>query len=188
MQDNAIRAALPIQVFFISARVHPGETPASHVFNGMIRFLMDAEDDRAQALRDSFVFKLIPILNPDGVSRGHYRCDSQGLNLNRFYNTPLPEKHPSIYASRCLTSYHAAKGTEKRGGQPFPSPQALTGWGWGGGGRKRQAYLSRLSSLSCLSSKNRQRRPPCLLYRPARPRIQAGLFLIWKLPPGQKTI
>ena len=76
----------------------------------MIRFLMDDKDPRAQALRDAFVFKLIPTLNPDGVSRGHYRCDSQGLNLNRFYNTPLPDKYPSVYASRCLTSYHAAKG------------------------------------------------------------------------------
>ena len=39
---------------------------------------------------DKFTFKIVPILNPDGVYRGYFRLDTLGQNLNRFYTNPDP--------------------------------------------------------------------------------------------------
>ena len=73
---------------FLSARVHPGEVPASHVLNGMMDFILNESSERSAILRDNYVFKIIPLLNPDGVSRGYYRLDTKNQNLNRFYLSP----------------------------------------------------------------------------------------------------
>jgi murein tripeptide amidase MpaA len=76
---------------FLTSRVHPGETPASFVLNGILSFILNEKSEQAKILRERFVFKVIPILNPDGVYRGYYRHDTKNQNLNRYYLEPTKE-------------------------------------------------------------------------------------------------
>ena len=89
------------QYIVLSARVHPGETPASHMLHGCLDFLLSG-DPRAAVLLEKFVFVVVPMLNPDGVVRGHSRADTCGQNLNRCYKDVRADRHPSIYAMRNL--------------------------------------------------------------------------------------
>jgi hypothetical protein len=86
------------KVIFLSSRVHTGEVGASHMLNGFLDLLMDQKNPHSRSLLKNFVFKIVPALNPDGVYRGYYRCDTLGLNLNRYYLDPCPDLHPTIYS------------------------------------------------------------------------------------------
>ena len=54
-QDIAVRKAA-----ILTSRVHPGESNASFMMKGVIDFLI-SEDENAKYLRDTFVFKIIPM-------------------------------------------------------------------------------------------------------------------------------
>lgn len=54
---------------FLSARVHPGETNASWIMKGTLEFLMGTSP-LAASLREAYIFKIVPMLNPDGVING----------------------------------------------------------------------------------------------------------------------
>lgn len=76
------------------------------MLNGLLDLLLSQDDPVAVILRKLYVFKIIPILNPDGVIRGHYRTDTRGVNLNRMYLNPIFSLHPTIYAARALILYY----------------------------------------------------------------------------------
>jgi hypothetical protein len=48
------------------------------------------------------VFKLVPMLNPDGVINGSYRCGLAGCDLNRQWHRPSPALHPTIFHTRAM--------------------------------------------------------------------------------------
>ncbi|XP_055078208.1 cytosolic carboxypeptidase 2 [Periophthalmus magnuspinnatus] len=80
----------------VTARVHPGETNGSWMMEGFLDFLLGNSAD-AQLLRDTFVFKIVPMLNPDGVIVGNYRCSLAGRDLNRNYKTTLKDAFPCVW-------------------------------------------------------------------------------------------
>jgi murein tripeptide amidase MpaA len=86
----------------ISARVHPGETIASFMMKGVIEFLI-SNTPEAIALREKFIFKIIPMINPDGVINGNYRSSLAGCDLNRRYKNPSKELHPVVYSIKQFT-------------------------------------------------------------------------------------
>ena len=94
----------------LSARVHPGETPAAFTMDGALHFLLKRDDPRAIALRRKYVIRLIPMLNPDGVARGHYRHDTRGVNLNRVYMNPSAKVHPTVRAAHAVALSAASEG------------------------------------------------------------------------------
>lgn len=91
----------------ITARVHPGETVGSWMMRGVLTFLTDPDNKEAKMLRENFVFKVVPMLNPDGVINGNYRCSLAGCDLNRRWKTPSKTLHPTIYhCKRLVKSIH----------------------------------------------------------------------------------
>lgn len=87
------------KAIFITSRVHPGETPSSFVCHGLMAYLIS---DAAKQLREMCVFYIVPMLNPDGVFLGNYRCSASGYDLNRVWLNPLEYVHPTIVATRNL--------------------------------------------------------------------------------------
>ena len=71
----------------ITARVHPGETNSSQIMHGVIKFLTSEHAD-AEILRKNFIFKIVPMVNVDGVVHGNYRCSLVGIDLNRVWKNP----------------------------------------------------------------------------------------------------
>lgn len=88
-----------IRVIVVLARAHPGESVTSFVCQGFLEFLLGSHPT-AQILRENFVFKIVPMLNPDGVFLGNNRCNLIGQDMNRSWNIATEFSHPTIMAAR----------------------------------------------------------------------------------------
>jgi len=92
------------RVIVLSSRAHPGETNASWIMHGLLDYLT-SQSKEAQFLRMSYVFKIIPMLNIEGVIHGNHRCGLSGDDLNRRWRSPNEKLHPSIYHAKGALSY-----------------------------------------------------------------------------------
>jgi len=84
---------------FLTARVHPGEANSSYVMQGIIKYLLD-DNKYAKSLRNFYVFKIVPMLNPEGVAVGNNRTGTAGADLNRRWAEPNEKLHPTIYYTK----------------------------------------------------------------------------------------
>ena len=97
-----------------AGRVHPGETNASWMMKGVIDFLTGPSLD-ARLLRDNFVFKVVPMLNPDG-GRSHAKGRIAGVDCveGRWscpYYTRMVDNDPAAWClpNVCLTQLLTAQ-------------------------------------------------------------------------------
>ncbi|CAG4978148.1 unnamed protein product [Parnassius apollo] len=68
-EDNPSNPIVDRDTIFLTARVHPGESNASWVMDGTLGCLLN-DSDSAAALRAKYVFKIVPMLNVEGVING----------------------------------------------------------------------------------------------------------------------
>lgn len=83
VNDSYLKFNPPFKrIVIVIGRVHPGESNSSYVMEGFLRFIT-GQSLEAKELRKKFIFKVIPMINPDGVIAGNYRASISGSDLNR---------------------------------------------------------------------------------------------------------
>jgi hypothetical protein len=75
---------------WIHSRTHPGETPTSFHFDGVMETLL-SDNPVIQYYREQMVFHLIPFTNPDGVFYGRSRTNYDGIDVESNWDKPLAE-------------------------------------------------------------------------------------------------
>ena len=92
----------------IIGRQHPGETVGSYVVKGCIDFLM-GNSEEAKKLREIYLFKIVPMMNPDGVLVGNSRTSFAGCDLNRRWGKPNEIIHPEIFQTKQMITKLASQ-------------------------------------------------------------------------------
>lgn len=79
---------------WIHARTHPSEVEGTYVTNEIISYLL-SDASLAKTLRDSCIFTIVPMINPDGVELQLPRENANGIDIESNWNTfpHQPEVH-----------------------------------------------------------------------------------------------
>jgi Zinc carboxypeptidase/Cytosolic carboxypeptidase N-terminal domain len=96
-------ATLPVAkdkpTVWLMFRQHSWETGSSWAGEGAVRALL-RDDSEARRRRQSIVWKVFPLCDPDGVARGGVRFNAHGYDLNRNWDVTDPQAMPEITAQR----------------------------------------------------------------------------------------
>ena len=87
------------KVAWLMFRQHSWEAGSSWAGEGAIRFLLSS-DPRAERIRGMYVFRILPMCDPDGVARGGVRFNLHGFDLNRNWDAVDAARMPEIAAQR----------------------------------------------------------------------------------------
>jgi Zinc carboxypeptidase/Cytosolic carboxypeptidase N-terminal domain len=109
--EFAAESASPPPTVWLMCRQHAWETGTSFVGEGAIRYLLS---DEAAPLRKSLVFKILPMMDPDGCARGGVRFNRNGYDLNRNWDSADPDnpEHRRLMPEICAAKriLHAFSG------------------------------------------------------------------------------
>jgi murein tripeptide amidase MpaA len=81
---------------WLVGRQHSGETMASWWMEGALDRLIDPHDPLAARLRRMATIHMAPLVNIDGAARGNLRGNAAGIDLNRQWHSPDPQKAPEV--------------------------------------------------------------------------------------------
>ena len=111
LKEFVLGAATNRNYLFIIGRQHPPEVTGSL---GLMAFVdaIAGNTRLAKKFRNRFQTVVIPVVNPDGVERGHWRSNMGGVDLNRDWNTFLQPESGAV--SRALM-----KHANEPGAKPF---------------------------------------------------------------------
>jgi len=84
--DPAVPDALKTHIVLI-ARQHAAECLGSHIVKGLSEYLIYSLEEKAREIRQSTVFHIYPMANPDGVFLGLGSSNAAGQDLNRSWLT-----------------------------------------------------------------------------------------------------
>lgn len=91
------------KVVLVCGRIHPGETCGSFMVKGLLEFLC-SEEEEAKYLRRNNIFKVVPMINVDGVVLGNYRTSFSGRDLNRMFTAEETLLIPEVKAVKNLVN------------------------------------------------------------------------------------
>ncbi len=70
------------ELILLLGRQHPPEVTGASTMKSFVATLL-ADTELARSFRQRFKLLIFPLLNPDGVAQGHWRHNTQGVDLNR---------------------------------------------------------------------------------------------------------
>jgi len=123
IQDTTLIFEPRIRIW-IHARTHPIEVQGTWVTNEIIKILL-ANTPFAQRLRDSCVFNIVPMYNPDGVELGNARENANGIDIESNWSTTPSQPEVNVLRNtftrlmakenpiRIALNMHSAYGTSR---------------------------------------------------------------------------
>ena len=108
---------------WLYARQHPGEPMTEWWMEGALDWLTSpGPDARRDALLAAATIHVVPNMNPDGTRRGHLRTNAAGVNLNREWHAPSPERSPEVLCVRdAMDATGVALSIDVHGDEAIPA-------------------------------------------------------------------
>jgi hypothetical protein len=87
------------KVVWVLGRQHPVETTSSFMVEGLVTHLLEtvAREGGKGGMIDQYVFKIVPMVNPDGVIHGNTRAELTGIDPNRVWKKTSKTITPAIH-------------------------------------------------------------------------------------------